>query len=104
MVKMARFLIKVPVDEALLIEQLREHVRKFLDERGTETVTLFSGADTSPATETPEGQLVDAPKVARIHWTAVEIVKAMEPAAPPPPDPKGRSRRGANGAATPPPG
>lgn len=97
--KLARFVIKVPVDEALLIEQVREHVRKFLDERGTESVTLSAPADV------PEGQLGDMPKIARIHWTAVEVVKAMEPAPQAPPDPKGgRSRRGANGATTPPPG
>lgn len=83
MTKFARLNITVPVDDALPIGQLAEHLTGVLEERGMEALDLVVA---------PNGEgsmLTDAPKKARVYWPAATVVRAIER---PPTEPKPKVR------------
>jgi hypothetical protein len=71
--KFANMRVEVPIDDAMPVGLVHEHLRKLLEERGTESVNI----PLKPNGEA-EAKLVDAPAAGRIHWTAVEVVQAIE--------------------------
>jgi hypothetical protein len=75
MSKFARLTVKVPIDDAMQIAQLRGHLREVLEERGIESVDLVAEANG----EAPAEMLPDtAPRKGRIYWPAAEVVIAMD--------------------------
>ena len=82
MTKFARLRVDVPVDDGVLVGQVRDHVRAFLDERGTEKIELAAHTDSNEAT-LPVGNGT-MPQVGRIHWPAVVVVIYSEPPRPAP--------------------
>jgi hypothetical protein len=78
MSKYAKLTVRVPVDDALHVAQLRDHLRDILEERGIEALDLFAE---------PDGEAngaVLAPRKGRIYWPAAEVVMAIDR---PPPSP-----------------
>jgi len=73
--KFASMRVQVPVDDAVPVGQVYEHLRSLLEDRGTEALKLPTpppnGAD-------PELAGAPLPVVGRVHWTAVEVVQAVE--------------------------
>ena len=83
--KFATMRVRVPVDDALPAAAVYDHLRKLLEDRGTEGLKL-----PVPATNGAEPELpATLPEVGRIHWPAVEVVQAVERT---PPRPATRTR------------
>jgi hypothetical protein len=96
MSKFVRLRVDVPVDDDLLVDQVRDHMRAFLEERGTESLALAH-------TESNGGAALSEtlmPRMGRIHWPAVAVVMHAErvPAAPKAPM-RNAQRRSAGGPA-----
>jgi hypothetical protein len=92
MSKFAKLTVRVPVDDALHIGQLRDHLRDVLEERGIETLDL---KPPEPNGET-ESMLPDSPRKGRVYWPAAEVVLGVE-RPPPPPEKPARSTRSTRG-------
>lgn len=71
MSKYAKVTVKVPIDDALSIIQLRDHLKDALEERGIESLDL------KPALN-GEAVLGDVPKKGRVYWPAAEVVMTVE--------------------------
>lgn len=85
MSKFAKLTVRVPVDDALHVAQLKDHLRDVLEERGIEVLDLkleFNG----------EAVLDGTPKKGRIYWPASEVVLAVERPPKEPPKPGKRTR------------
>jgi hypothetical protein len=79
----------VPVDDALHVGQLRDHLRDALEQRGIEILDLVVEANGEP------GILADsAPRKGRVYWPAAEVVMTIERPPTAPPQRKGRSKEG----------
>ena len=72
MSKYAKLTIRVPVDEALHVMQLRDHLRDALEERGIESLDLNPEMNG----EAVLGDIV--PKKGRVYWPAAEVVMTVE--------------------------
>jgi hypothetical protein len=87
--KFATMRVQVPVDDALPVQAVHEHLRKVLEERGTEAVPL-------PRPTNGTDLINGLPQLGRVHWTAVDVVQMQERAAPKPkPKTRGAARAGA---------
>lgn len=77
MTKFATLKVRVPVDDQLLVEVVRDHLLGVLQARNTELLEL-------PNRPPAEGELPGTPPPGgRIHWPAVEVVQHAErPATP----------------------
>lgn len=76
MTKFANMKVSVPIDDALAVRDVIEHLQQFLDARGTETLNLPLRAANG---EDPQPELPDMPPpTGRIHWPAVSVVLAVE--------------------------
>jgi hypothetical protein len=86
--KFARLNLRVPIDDALPVGQLRDHLRDALEERGIETLDLKA----EPPNGETDTMLPNAPRKGRIYWPAAEVVMATERAPPPAPQNKAGKR------------
>jgi hypothetical protein len=82
--KFARLTVKVPIDDALPVRQLIDHLRDALEERGIEVINLRTELNGE------EMMLAEAPKKARIYWPASEVLMSVER---PPKEPVKANRR-----------
>jgi hypothetical protein len=69
--KFASMHVQVPIDDALPVQAVYAHLRTVLEQRGTESV---------PVKQQPNGEELPAelPTVGRVHWSAVDVVQAVD--------------------------
>ncbi|HTB47061.1 MAG TPA: hypothetical protein VK741_25815 [Acetobacteraceae bacterium] len=87
MTKFATMTVRVPVDDALAVIRVRDHLQAALEQRGTESLPV-------PVNGGGEPELPDTPPAAgRIHWPATSVTLAAERPAPAARKPTANGRR-----------
>jgi hypothetical protein len=77
--KFARLNVTVPVDDALPVGQIADHLRAVLERLGMESLDLASAPHDDASIPNGEAQLLgETPRKARIYWPAAMVVRAVE--------------------------
>lgn len=88
--KLAQMVVRVPVDDAVPIATILQHLRAVLEDRGTEVLQLKSAGGNGEAPPEPELPGGELPRTGRVHWPASECVMLQERATPATPATKGK--------------